>query len=134
MLDVLADAHKFSAHVTLATAHGNSDVQIMMEMPFSMRGELPGQAKLFLHCIERPDLCWHAIGAIEIPGIESRKVLEGSEELVAAYCRRDEFEVMGDGRMVDELSRHRESGMPVGSIMLQLVDRNSILQRSSNND
>jgi hypothetical protein len=60
------------------------------------------ETELLLYSLEGRNLAWCAICAEEIPGVESGEVLDGSEELIAAYCRCDEFEVVGYRGMIDE--------------------------------
>lgn len=45
------------------------------------------QTELLLDGVERGDEAGWLVGAEEVPGIEAGKVLEGTEELVAADCR-----------------------------------------------
>lgn len=49
------------------------------------------ETELLLHGLEGRNLGRRAICAEEVPGIEAGEVLEGSEELVTAHCRRDEL-------------------------------------------
>ena len=73
MLDELSDAHDFAR-----------------------------EPELLLDCLEGGDLAGCAICAVQVPGVEAREVLEGSEELVAADGGGDELEVVGYGGVVDE--------------------------------
>jgi hypothetical protein len=60
------------------------------------------ESKLLFYGLEGRNLGGRAIGAEEVPGVESGEVLDGSEELITAHCCRDEFEVVSDGGVVDE--------------------------------
>ncbi len=73
MLDVLADAH-----------------------------ELARQAELLLEGLEGRDAAGRRVGAVQVPGVEAREVLDGAQELVAADGRGDVFEVVRYGGVVDE--------------------------------
>lgn len=73
MLDVLADAH-----------------------------ELAREAELLLEGLEGRDGRGQRVGAVQVPGVEAREVLDCAEELVAADGGGDVFEVVGDGGVVDE--------------------------------
>jgi len=48
----------------------------------------PRETELLLDGFEGGDNPLRVVGAVEIPGIEAREVLEGTEELVAADYRR----------------------------------------------
>jgi len=55
----------------------------------------PHEPKLLLDSFPRCDLTRCAICTEKIPGVEAGEVLDCAEELVAAYGRSYEFEVVG---------------------------------------
>jgi hypothetical protein len=57
---------------------------------------------LLLDGLEGRDFAGCTICAEKVPGVESGKVLEGSEELITAYCCCNEFEVVGHRGVVNE--------------------------------
>lgn len=73
MLDVLAHAHQFAR-----------------------------QAELRFDGSERRDGRGERICTEEVPGVEAREVLNGSEELISAYCGTDVLEIVRDGGVVSE--------------------------------
>lgn len=63
---------------------------------------LARKSELLLDCLEGLDGCGRRIGAVQVPRVEAREVLDGAEELVAADGRGDEPEVVRERGVVHE--------------------------------
>lgn len=64
--------------------------------------QFPSKSKLLLDRLPRRNFCWGPIRPEEVPGVESREVLQCAQELIAAHRRGNKFEVVRYRGVVDE--------------------------------
>ena len=69
-------------HARLRICRESRKLEVLDE--FACSKDLPDERELLLGSIEGSDGAIRSIGPVEIPGIESGKVLDGAEEFVAA--------------------------------------------------
>ncbi len=76
--------------------------------------QLAREPELLLDCVPGGDRSRRAICAQQVPCVEAGEVLEGSQELVAAYGCGDEFEVPGNRGVVDQAISDHVGGVKGG--------------------
>ena len=72
--------------------------------------DFSGEAELGLQLRPRLDGSLRIVRSVEVPCIESAKVLDRPQHLISAHCSRDISQVMRDRRMVyQRVSHHLEA-------------------------